>query len=86
MKISNLEGITEIRLETTIGCTPIEVYEATVHDGILTLSVDIARDCARGTHHLSLEADERKARAAAEDHADLLASREFADDSEATLL
>lgn len=93
MKIHNSDGLREIRIETTYGHFPVGIYEAHEKDGVLTLKIDIDRDAAAYTlarpnieMDEAREAAEQAKRAEFEAHADLEASREFADDSEATIL
>jgi len=88
MKVKNLEGVCEIKLETACGAFPVEIREYSLYNGVLTLSLNIDQGAAEDTTRAgSIEADERrKAQAELEAHADLDASLEFGDTKDATIL
>jgi hypothetical protein len=61
MKICGIDGIKEIRIETACGRHPVEIREAFLSDGVLTLSLNIDQEAAeQTTSQPSLESDERK--------------------------
>ena len=65
MKISNLEGVKEIRIATVLGRDSVGIYESVrFKDGVLMIYIDIDKEAAAYTcTRPNLEADERKAAA-----------------------
>jgi hypothetical protein len=61
MKITNLEDIQEIRLETVYGHFPVGIYSAARKDGVLMITLDIDREAANYTlDRPNIEAEQRK--------------------------